>query len=197
MDMKYVIRQADMNDFYFVVEIDLLDEGIEGESPYPITSFDEEVEFLDKIARFLDPSLNEGETEFSTCPKYTLICEDSRTKESIGLIMFLFRDINDPTFQHFGIYDKFNRSMFPTDGKVCEIFQLWVAPGHRRKRIASELMKKAERIACKNNIQMIYTHTESVNDHVVELCDKLGYEVIRKGTLWDETVRVSQIKHLG
>jgi ribosomal protein S18 acetylase RimI-like enzyme len=87
--------------------------------------------------------------------------------------------------------------MFPTDGKVCEIFQLWVAPDHRRKGIASELMKKAERIARDSYIQMIYTHTESVNDHVVELCDKLGYEVIRKGTLWDETVRVSQIKHLG
>jgi ribosomal protein S18 acetylase RimI-like enzyme len=195
--MTYSIRQADMDDYYFVVEIDLLNEGVEGENPYLTASFEEQSEYLWRLAQFLDSSLNTGETELYICPKYALICEDVETKERIGLVMFLFRDMNDSTFQHLGIYDKFDRSMFPTDGKVCEIFQLWVAPDHRRKGIASELMKKAERIARDSYIQMIYTHTESVNDHVVELCDKLGYEVIRKGTLWDETVRVSQIKHLG
>jgi len=192
----FSIRHADMNDFYFVAEINSIDEGIERENPYLTASFEEEVEFLDKIARFLDPSLNTGETEFSTCPKYALICEDNRIKESIGLVMFLLRNMNDSTFQHFGIYDKFERSTFPEDGRVCEIFQLWVAPEQRRKGLASELMKKAEDIALDNNIKMIYTHTEAINDHVVELCDKLGYKVIRKGTLWDEVVRTSQIKHL-
>lgn len=192
----YSIRHADMNDFCFVAEINLIDEGIEGENPSLMASFDEEVEFLDKIARFLDPSLNKGETEFSTCPKYTLICEDNRTKESIGLVMFLFRNMNDTTFKHFGIYDKFERSIFPEDGRVCEIFQIWVAPEERRKGLASELMKKVEAIALEKNINMIYTHTEAINDRVVELYDKLGYEVIRKGTLWDEVVRISQIKHL-
>lgn len=194
--MKHFIRQADMNDFYFVVEIDLLEEGIERENPYLSASFEEQSEFLERMARFLDPSLNTGKTELDTCPKYALICETKDTKVKIGLIMFLFRNMNDPTFQHFGIYDKFERSIFPTDGKVCEIFQLWVAPEERRKGIATELMKNAEEISRDNNIQMIYTHTESINNHVVELCEKLGYKTIRTGTLNDEVIRVSQIKHL-
>ena len=190
------IRRANMDDFYFVVEIDLVSEGIsQGNSCLPV-SCEEESEYFDKIARFLDPSLNTGETEFTACPKYALICEDKEAKERIGLIMFLLRSMNDPAFQHFGIYDKFERNVFPADGRVCEIFQLWVAPEQRRKRHATELMKKAEEIALYNNINMIYTHTEEVNDHVVELCEKLGYEVIRKGTLWDEVVRISQVKYL-
>ena len=193
----FSIRQADMNDFYFVVEIDLLDEGIGIENPYLEASFEEQSELLGRLAQFLDPSLNTGETEIYTCPKYALVCEDTETKEKIGLIMFLFRDMNDPTFQTFGVYDKFDRGVFPRDGKVCEIFQLWVAPGERRKGIATELMKEAEEITRDNDIRMIYGHTESGNDHVVELCNKLGYEVIRKGMLNDEVVRVSQIKHLG
>ncbi|MEE8414615.1 MAG: GNAT family N-acetyltransferase [Dehalococcoidales bacterium] len=190
------IRRGDMDDFYFVAEIDLVSEGISQENSYLPVSFEEESEYFDKIARFLEPSLNTSETEFTACPKYTLICEDGENKERIGLIMFLIRNMNDPAFQHFGIYDKFERSVFPADGRVCEIFQLWVAPGQRRRGLATELMKKAEEIALHNNIKMIYTHTEAVNDHVVELCEKLGYEVIRKGTLWDEIVRISQVKYL-
>lgn len=194
--MTHCIRQADMNDYYFVVETDLLDEGIERENPYLMASFEEQSEYLERMARFLDPSLNTGNTESDTCPKYALICEDRDTKERIGLIMFQCRDMNDPTFQHFGIYDKFERGIFPADGRVSEIFQLWVAPEERRKGLATELMKKAEEVSRKNNIQMVYTHTEAANDHVVELCDKLGYEVIREGTLNDDVVRISQIKHL-
>jgi len=152
MDMGHLIRQADMDDFYFVVETDVVSEG--NEYPYTPMSFEEEAKYLDEIARFLDNSLNYGDTEITTCPKFALICEDIAKKERIGLLMFLFRDMNAPTFQHFGIYDKFEREIFPEDGKVCEIFQLWVAPEVRRRGIATDLILKAEEIALENNIHM-------------------------------------------
>ena len=78
----YSIRPGDMNDFYFVVEIDLLDEGIERENPYLTASFDEQSELLGRLAQFLEPSLNTGETELETCPKYAFIYEDIETKET-------------------------------------------------------------------------------------------------------------------
>jgi ribosomal protein S18 acetylase RimI-like enzyme len=104
--------------------------------------------------------------------------------------------MNQTSFQHFGIYDKFDRKLFPENGRVCEIFQLWVAPDFRRQGIATTLKKKAEEIAVSNHIPMIYTHTEAVNHHVVELNEKLGYTQIRTGPLWDEVTRTSLIKNL-
>ncbi|MFC1921451.1 GNAT family N-acetyltransferase [Chloroflexota bacterium] len=185
-----------MDDYYFIVEVNLLNEGIDRGDPHIPASFDEENELLSRLAQFADSSLRIAETEIYTCPKYAFISENIETKEKIGLVMFLFRDMNDPTFQHFGIYDKFERSVFPVDGRICEIFQLWVEPKERRKGIASKLMNKAEEISRIHNIKMIYTHTESNNTRILEMRKKLGYENIRTGTLWDEIIRVSAAKYL-
>jgi len=103
--------------------------------------------------------------------------------------------MNDPTFQHYGYFDKFDRAVFPSDGRFCEIFGLWTSPDQRRKGIASELMMEAEEVALQNNVAMVYTHTEAINHHVVELCRKLNYEVIRRGELGGFR-RVSQVKYL-
>ena len=194
--MMYSIRRADLDDHDFMMVIDLVNEGISEENPFLTSSPQEWKERRKWIATFADQSLNSGETELDTCPKCALIIHDDETKRRLGLLMFLFRDMNDPTFQYFGIYDKFERSVFPDDGRVCEIFQIWVASGERRKGLGKDLMKSMEEITRANDIKMIYTHTEATNDHVVKLCEKLGYEVIRKGTLWDQEVRISQIKDL-
>ena len=44
--------------------------------------------------------------------------------------------------------------------------------------------------------RMIYTHTETANAHVIELNRKLGYEIVRRGPIWDEIERTSLVKWL-
>jgi len=193
----YTIRQADMDDFYFMIDINLLDYDIDKEGcPYLPASPEEENELFSRIAQFAEPSLWIEDVEIYTCPKFAFICENRKTREKIGLVMFLFRNMNDPTFQHFGIYDKFARDIFPTDGRVCEIEQLWVEPKERRKGIATRLMNKAEEMSLIHNIKMIYTHTESNNSRILEMRKKLGYKNIRTGPLWDKIIRISAVKYL-
>jgi len=189
------IRRANMDDSDFMMAIDLVNEGISVDNPYLTASPEEWKERREWIATFADQSLNSGETEIDTCPKYAFIIHDDETKRRLGLIMFLLRDMNDPTFHYWEVYNKFDRAVFPSDGRVCEIFQLWVSPEQRGRRLGSQLMRKAEEVALQNNVGMIYTHTEATNDHVVELCRKLGYQVIRTGELGG-IARVSQVRYL-
>jgi ribosomal protein S18 acetylase RimI-like enzyme len=192
--MSIHFRLGNKNDLEFVVNIDLLNEGISKPNPLLRASDEAKLLYFRKISQFVDPSLCQGTTEFEKCPKYALICEEDQRK--IGLLMFLLRDMNDTTFQHFGVFDKFPRNLFPKNGKVCEIFQFWVAPESRRKGIGTELTRRTESISVQNGVILVYTHTEVTNLHVVELYKKLGYQVIRTGRLDDEIIRVSMIKHL-
>ncbi len=192
----YSIRKATINDLDFIVGIDLESEGISTGNQWANQSADTLREHHEKMMKFVRRSFNIGNSEFETCPKYAYICIEKKTEKRIGLIMFLFRDMNSPAFQHFGVYDKFDRNLFPPDGKFCEIFQLWVAPEYRRQGLATKLKVKAEKISLKNNISMIYTHTEVINEHVIEMNKKLGYSVLRTGKLNDDIIRVSLVKHL-
>lgn len=45
-------------------------------------------------------------------------------------------------------------------------------------------------------MNLIYTHTEERNQHVVDLNVKLGYKEVRRGPIWDDIVRISLVKHL-
>ncbi|MCR8642009.1 GNAT family N-acetyltransferase [Paenibacillus sp. N1-5-1-14] len=76
------------------------------------------------------------------------------------------------------------------------VFQLWVDREHRRGGIATKLKQKLEELAKTIDVNLIYTHTEEKNSHVIELNEKLGYKIIRRGPIWDEIVRVSLIKQL-
>jgi len=69
-----------------------------------------------------------------------------------------------------------------------------VDPAYRRCGIATKLKRKLEELAQTIDVNVIYTHTEEKNQHVIELNKKLGYEVVRKGPIWVEVVRVSLIK---
>jgi ribosomal protein S18 acetylase RimI-like enzyme len=86
--------------------------------------------------------------------------------------------------------------LFPADGGFCEIFQLWVAPEYRRQGLATHLKQQAEEEAQRRGINLLYTHTEESNKHVIELNLKLGYSEVRRGPMWDEAVRVSLIKQM-
>ncbi|MNV93361.1 Acetyltransferase (GNAT) family protein [compost metagenome] len=102
----------------------------------------------------------------------------------------------DAKFPWKTIFHEIDRGSFQEDGRFVEIFQLWVAPEYRRSGIATKLKLKLEELAKSNDVNLIYTHTEERNKHVIELNEKLGYRIIRRGPIWDEIVRVSLIKQI-
>ncbi|SMF79089.1 Acetyltransferases [Paenibacillus uliginis N3/975] len=123
------------------------------------------------------------------------IFEDEKSRKRIGLIMYSIVN-RDGIFPWKTIFHELERSLFQEDGRFVEIFQLWVAPEYRRSGIATKLKLKLEELAKTNDVNLIYTHTEEKNKHVIELNEKLGYRIVRRGPIWDEIVRVSLIKQL-
>jgi ribosomal protein S18 acetylase RimI-like enzyme len=94
------------------------------------------------------------------------------------------------------IYYELDRKLFQSDGRFIEIFQLWVHPNYRRLGLATRLKLKLEEVAKHHKVNLIYTHTEETNNHVIELNEKIGYQEIRRGPIWDDIIRVSLIKKL-
>lgn len=76
------------------------------------------------------------------------------------------------------------------------MFQLWVNPNYRREGLGTKLKEKIEEEAHIRKVNLIYTHTEERNQHVVDLNVKLGYKEVRRGPIWDDIVRISLVKHL-
>ncbi|WP_171651469.1 GNAT family N-acetyltransferase [Paenibacillus foliorum] len=179
-----MIRKADITDLNFLVQIDLKDEGITSNGETQMTEADLELH-REKIMRFVMEK-----------DRGAFIYEDKKDKcRRIGLIMYSIcnRDGNYPWKT---IFHELDRSLFQEDGRFVEIFQLWVDPNYRRFGIATMLKLKLEEIAKSNDVNLIYTHTEEQNLHVIELNKKLGYKEVRRGPIWDEIVRISLIKHL-
>ncbi|WP_420850817.1 GNAT family N-acetyltransferase [Paenibacillus aceris] len=71
-----------------------------------------------------------------------------------------------------------------------------VHPSYRRLGLATKLKLKLEEEAESHKVNLIYTHTEETNNHVIELNKKIGYQEVRRGPIWDEVIRVSLIKQL-
>ena len=147
-------------------------------------------------------SVDELEQHFEKIKKFVseedrgaFIAEDAESRKRIGLIMYSIVN-RDGTFPWKTIFHEIDRGLFQDDGRFVMIFQLWVAPAHRRKGIATKLKKKLEELAKAIDVNLIYTHTEERNTHVIDLNKKLGYREVRKGPIWDDIVRVSLIKHL-
>jgi len=74
-----------------------------------------------------------------------------------------------------------------------EVFQLWVHPDYRRLGLATKLKLKLEEEARVHKVDLIYTHTEESNVHVIELNKKLGYFEVRRGAIWDDITRISLV----
>lgn len=127
--------------------------------------------------------------------KFTFVLEEEAGRRAVGTIFGRFINIHDelPAWSAFRMLPA---ALFPEDGWVCEVFQLWVDPGLRRRGLASRLKKEAEREAMRRGVAAIYTHTNARNEHVVALNVKLGYHEVRRGPIWDEVVRVSLLKTL-
>jgi len=176
-----MIRKARIEDLDFMVQIDLKDEGVTTSNNS--MTIEELVNHSEKIKKFV---VDEDRGAF--------IFEDEK-KERVGLIMYSIAN-RDGTYPWKTIFHELDRSLFQEDGRFVEIFQLWVAPEHRRKGIATKLKLKLEELAKSKEVNLIYTHTEEQNTHVIELNEKLGYRKVRRGTIWDDIIRVSLIKQL-
>ncbi|MCJ8010157.1 GNAT family N-acetyltransferase [Paenibacillus sp. KQZ6P-2] len=177
-----MIRKAGITDLDFMIQIDLKDEGVTTSDS--LKTEEELKEHSSKIMRYV---VEEDRGAF--------IFEDEESKKRIGLIMYSIVN-RDGKYPWKTIFQELDRSLFQEDGRFLEIFQLWVAPEYRRSGIATKLKLKLEELAKTNNVNLIYTHTEEKNKHVIELNEKLGYRKVRRGPIWDEVVRVSLIKQL-
>jgi ribosomal protein S18 acetylase RimI-like enzyme len=127
--------------------------------------------------------------------KGAFIYEDAESMEKIGVVMYSLSNC-DSEYPWKTIYKELDRTLFQSDARFIEVFQLWVHPSYRRKGIATKLKLQLEEVAKSLGVNLIYTHTEEQNTHVIHLNEKLGYREVRRGPIWDEIIRVSLIKHV-
>jgi ribosomal protein S18 acetylase RimI-like enzyme len=179
-----ILRKGNRNDLEFLIRIDLKNDGYtSGPDDVELTEQQQE-EHRQKIQKYVtDPN------------KGAFIAEDSVLSMPIGMIMYSISN-RDDVYPWKTIYNELDRTLFQSDGRFLVIFQLWVHPDYRRAGLATQLKSKLEEGAQYHNVNLIYTHTEAVNDHVIELNKKIGYQEVRRGPIWDDIIRVSLIKQL-
>ena len=112
----------------------------------------------------------------------------------VGTIFVRYRTYEEASEWHIS-YKEIGRDVFPDDGHFCDVYQLRVLEAYRRNGIATRLKQTVEDATRKRGIGMIYTHTAI--PHVEAMNVDMGYRVVRRGTMWDDTVRVSLVKDLG
>jgi ribosomal protein S18 acetylase RimI-like enzyme len=172
------LRRATIADHKFLVHIDLKDEGISSIIQH------EEKEHSEKILKYLTDQA-----------KGAFIIEDTDTGKQIGMIMYTIAN-RDLVYPWKTIFNEIDRTLFQSDGRFMEIFQLWIHSNYRRLGLATKLKLKLEEEAQCHKVSLIYTHTEETNNHVIELNKKIGYQEVRCGPIWDDVIRVSLIKQL-
>ena len=175
-------RKGLLSDLDFLIWVDLKNEGYTVKEEIQMTH-NELQQHKNKIASFLEDE-----------DKGVFIFEDELQEVPVAVIMFGVRHLN--ITYNYEIFNELDRDLFPSDGRFMDIFQLWVDSRYRRKGLAKELKKKVEEEAIKQHIGLVYTHTEETNAIVLKLNEQLGYREVRRGTIWDEVVRVSLIKKL-
>lgn len=181
--MKTSLRSAKIDDLDVLVYIDLLNEGY--------TSNSEEVATTEEIKK----DRNKIENFIVHQDKGTLILEEIESQKCIGMIMYRINN-RDKSYPWKTAFSEIDRTLFQEDGRLLEIFNLWIDSDYRRQGLAPYLKLKLEEEAVKHKVNLIYTHTEEHNDHVIELNKKLGYEEVRRGPIWDRIVRISLVKRL-
>jgi ribosomal protein S18 acetylase RimI-like enzyme len=177
------LREANINDHEFLVRIDLKNDGYTESDINDMTRQQKE-EHSEKIKRYLTEE-----------DKGALVFEDSASNKPIAMIMYTLAN-RDFVYPWKTIFDELDRVIFQSDGQFMEIFGLWVHPNYRRLGLATKLKLKLEEEAQYHNVNLIYTHTVEKNRHVIELNEKIGYQEVRRGPIWDDIIRVSLIKRL-
>jgi ribosomal protein S18 acetylase RimI-like enzyme len=177
------MRKAIITDHEFLVRIDLKNDGYTVSDEVEMTVQEKE-EHSKKIKRYLtDPD------------KGAFIIEDSVSNKPIAMIMYSIAN-RDSVYPWKTIFNELDPKLFQSDGRFIEIFQLWVHPNYRRLGLATKLKLKLEEEAQYHKVDLIYTHTEETNNHVIELNKKIGYQAVRQGPIWDDVIRISLIKKL-
>ena len=181
------IRRAALDDLDFLVEIDWMEDGYTQDPSLPPPTSEEIAAHRAKIAAFVCEPDEAG-----------WLAVDDQTGQRAGMILARYRDRlhEAPTEANLFLFRFLDASVFPPDGRFCEVFNLWVHPAYRRQGLATRLKLAIEEEARRRGMQMIYTHTEERNLHVIELNEKLGYYEVRRGPLGDEVTRVSLVKWL-
>jgi 8-oxo-dGTP pyrophosphatase MutT (NUDIX family) len=110
------------------------------------------------------------------------------------MILYRLRNRLTESFNNNEVFGQLEARLFPEDGRFCEIFQLWVDPAYRRQGIARRLKTHLETECGRRGVQMIYTHTLATNQPVLNLNRQLGYVEVRRGSIWDDAIRVSLVK---
>jgi ribosomal protein S18 acetylase RimI-like enzyme len=181
------LRKAEIGDHEFLIRVDLLNDGYSGQDETEMTQQEKEDHRL-KILKFITDQ-----------DKGAYVFVDSESNKQIGTIMYHIRN-RDIDYPWKPTFNELDRNLFQSDGRFMEIFQLWVHPKYRRLGLATKLKLKIEEDARHHKVNLIYTHTEGTNPHVVSLNKKLGYEEIWRGPVQYETgvevIRVCLIKHL-
>jgi len=176
------LRQATEADLDFMTRVDLEDEGIGGERVYSASDFERRRQ---RLTTYLKSESDDA-----------WVIENQGNSVCVGLIIFRFRDLeNEPSSEANQFLEFLPRSLFPDDGRLTEIYQLWIDPEFRRCGLATQLKRQAEVESKLRLISIIYTHTEEINTHVIGLNLKLGYKEVSRGLIGD-VFRVSLIKQL-
>ena len=181
-----VLRKALQSDVDFLVKADMDEEGITRTGP-PMNKQE-----LQEHRKMIEAFVTDNDKE-------AWVYEDSEAHSIVGMILgrYRSRQSEEATAPNMSYFRELDAKLFPTDGRFCEVFSLWVDPMCRRRGMGTNLKKQLEIESLKRDIKMIYTHTEEENSHVLELNRKLGYREIRRGPIWDEVIRVSLVKDLG
>ncbi|MEF3305750.1 GNAT family N-acetyltransferase [Paenibacillus sp. GYB003] len=180
----FSFRNGRPGDIEFLARIDLKADGYyatpEDGPPWSPDAFKEH---RDKIAKFVtEPD------------KGTVIALDADGAPA-GAIQYEVAN-RDAVYPWRTAFHELDRGLFQSDGRFLKIFNVWVRPDCRRRGLATTLKRKAEDAAAEFGVNLVYTHTLATNAHVIELNEKMGYRVVRRGPIWDEHERVSLIKRL-
>lgn len=108
----------------------------------------------------------------------------------------MYRIRNRDSVPDYSILHRIDRYVFPNDGQIMEVYQLWVDKNYRKRGIASELKLRLEDEAKTRGIQLVYSYTEESNILVIKMNNKLDYKEVWRGPIWDGIVRIAFIKHI-
>lgn len=112
--------------------------------------------------------------------KAAWVFEDAEEQTHVGGVLCRFRELTtEPESTNNWTFFDSIRSLLPENGRFCEVFNLWVAPNFRRQGLATKMKQQLEIESRCRGVDMIYTHTELTNPHVIALNLKLGYREIR------------------
>lgn len=176
------IRPPLMSDLEFMIRVDLESEGTTTTNAANKTP-EELEEHRNTIVSFLQNR-----------DKGAFICEDQSTRKQFGLLMYRIR--NRDSVPDYSILQRIDRGVFPDNGQLMEVYQLWVDSEFRKQGIASELKLRLEDESKYRDIHLVYSYTEATNAPVLNMNKKLNYKEVWRGPIWDGIVRVAFVKHL-